>query len=156
MRLTTFTVTLICQCCFFEGPASFFLAPFSLKRKARFHFWLLFLQDEKVPGKCSHFQVFAFSFSFFLSFSFCGCFLTCRVRLFKNVHARPRVCVCTYAPGVAGAVVGTSCEVNCVIFFPPFFLVVGCGGRLNALVERGAAILSCRLPATSASSPYSD
>lgn len=79
---------------------------------------------------------------FFLSFSFCGCFLTCRVRLFKNVHARPRVCVCTYAPGVAGAVVGTSCEVNCVIFFP-FFLVVGCGGRLNALVARGAAIL-CR------------
>lgn len=62
-------------------------------------------------GLC--FQVFP------LSFSFCGCFLTCCVRLFKNVHARPRVCVCTYAPGVAGAVVGTSCEVNCVIFFLP-------------------------------------
>lgn len=33
---------------------------------------------------------------------------------------------------------------NCVIFFfLPFLLVVGYGGGLNALVERGAAIL-CR------------
>lgn len=48
--------------------------------------------------------------------------------------------MCTYVPGVAGAVVGTSCEVTCVIFFF-FFLVVGYGGRLNALVERAGAIL---------------
>lgn len=68
MRITTFTVRLICQSFFFEGPASFFSAPFSLKQKAHFHFSLLFLQDENVSGKCSHFQVFAFSF--FLSFFF--------------------------------------------------------------------------------------
>lgn len=57
---------------------------------------------------------------------------------YLNTCTCPRVCVCTYVPGVAGAVVGTSCEVTCVIFFF-FFLVVGYGVRLNALVERAGA-----------------
>lgn len=49
------------------------------------------------------------------------------------------VCVCIYMSVIVVdvVVVGTSCEVSCVIFC----LVVGYGGRLNALAVHAVAIL---------------
>lgn len=72
-------------------------------------------------------------------------------RLFVTVclHA----CVCIYMSVIVDVVVvGTSCEVSCVIFC----LVVGYGGRLNALAVHADAILCSVVSATSALSLYSD
>lgn len=54
------------------------------------------------------------------------------------VGTRARVCVRIYVSVIVDVVVvGTSCEVSCVIFC----LVVGYGGRLNALAVHAGAIL---------------
>ena len=51
---------------------------------------------------------------------------------------RPRARLCIYMSVIVDVVVvGTSCEVSCVIFR----LVVGYGGRLNALAVHADAIL---------------
>lgn len=67
-----------------------------------------------------------------------------RVVIYACVRARVRhcvcvcVCVCIYVSVIVDVVVvGTSCEVSCVIFC----LVVGYGGRLNALAAHAVAIL---------------
>lgn len=59
--------------------------------------------------------------------------------IYACAHACARLFVCTYVSVVVVevVVVGTSCEVSCVIFC----LVVGYGGRLNALAVHAGAIL---------------
>lgn len=73
-----------------------------------------------------------------------GWFLTCCVQLFMHVCMPVCDCmtvcasVCIYMSAIVDVVVvGTSCEVSCVIFC----LVVGFGGRLNALAVHADAIL---------------
>lgn len=118
LSLTTFTVMLTCR------YLSNYLFISSKKRKGRPHvptdFNPISIRTKRAFSclfffsrcQCLHFQFSAFNFFFFFVVAFkhavCGYLNTCTCL---------NVCVCTYVPGVAGAVVGTSCEVTCVIFF---------------------------------------
>lgn len=83
------------------------LTPFLLEQNGHFHVFSFFLAVNAYISS-SLLSIFFFFFVVAFKHAVCGYLNTCTCL---------NVCVCTYVPGVAGAVVGTSCEVTCVIFF---------------------------------------